>query len=307
MLLLASGYALLRLPSMGIARTLAWLQLVASTAATDVLTRGEPAGFRMVALIEVGLLAAKGIVAVEAYTRSATLLSGWRWTAFALGWPGMRPEVFAAPRKPDDAGARRLSFRGSIRLAAGVAFLLLSQTIAELSASRWLATPTALVGLSLILHFGVLNLLGALWWRVGICVPPVFRDPLRSCSLSEFWGRRWNLAFSEMTSLAVFRPLIGRIGRRPALAAAFLFSGLLHELAISLPVCAGFGLPLSYFGLHAVAMQIEAGLERRGRPIAGRVGWVWTVGWVVLPLPILFHRSFIEGVVWPLLGWSRAA
>ena len=56
----------------------------------------------------------------------------------------------------------------------------------------------------------------------------------------DFWSRRWNLAFSEMTALGVYRPLSGNIGRKAATVAAFLASGLLHELAISLPVLAGY-------------------------------------------------------------------
>ena len=66
-------------------------------------------------------------------------------------------------------------------------------------------------------------------------------------------------------------------------------SALASFIAIYIPT--GFGLPLSYFALHAVAMQVEAILSRRDRPI-NRTPWIgrlWTIGWVVLPLPILFH------------------
>ena len=89
-----------------------------------------------------------------------------------------------------------------------------------------------LPGLSLIVHFGVFDVLAGAGGRAGVDCTPLFRSPLRSASLGEFWGRRWNLAFSEMTALAVYQPLVLRIGRRPALAASFLGSGLLHELAI---------------------------------------------------------------------------
>jgi alginate O-acetyltransferase complex protein AlgI len=86
--------------------------------------------------------------------------------------------------------------------------------------------------------------------------------------------------------------------------AAFLFSGLLHELAISLPVRAGFGLPLLYFAIHGALMLTERGLERAGRPVYRRpgLGRAWTTFWLVAPLPILFHRPFLRGVVWPILG-----
>jgi alginate O-acetyltransferase complex protein AlgI len=84
---------------------------------------------------------------------------------------------------------------------------------------------------------------------------------------------------------------------------AFLASGLLHEIAISLPVGAGFGLPLSYFALHGALMLAERRLEESGRPLSRHkwLGRAWTLFWLVAPLPILFHRPFLEGVVWPLL------
>jgi hypothetical protein len=126
-----------------------------------------------------------------------------------------------------------------------------------------LGTILLLLGLSLVLHFGLFNLLAGLWRRLGADCHALFRAPLKSASLSEFWGRRWNLAFSEMTALAVFRPLRGIVGRQPATMAAFLFSGFLHELAISLPARAGYGLPLLYFALHAGAMQMETALAAR--------------------------------------------
>jgi hypothetical protein len=34
-------------------------------------------------------------------------------------------------------------------------------------------------------------------------------------------------------------------------------------------------------------------------------GWwahVWVLGWLALPLPILFHPPFLRGVGWPLIG-----
>ena len=154
------------------------------------------------------------------------------------------------------------------------------------------------------LHFGLFNLVAGAWRRAGVDCRPLFVAPLRSTSLGEFWGRRWNLAFSQMTAIAIYQPLVRRAGRRAALAASFLGSGLLHELAISVPVRAGYGLPLAYFALHGALVMAEGRLARAGRPI-DRVAWAgraWTLAWLVVPLPILFHRPFLAGVAWPLIG-----
>lgn len=122
-----------------------------------------------------------------------------------------------------------------------------------------------------------------------------FRNPLASRSLSEFWSRRWNVGFSEMIAVAVHRPVRRVAGETAALFAAFLASGLLHELAISVPVHAGYGLPTLYFLLHGALV----GVERKAPHLAGRA---WTIFWLVAPLPVLFHPPFLRGIVWPLVG-----
>ena len=166
-----------------------------------------------------------------------------------------------------------------------------------------LVTGFLLTGLSLVLHFGLFNLLAGLWRLVGVNCRALFRAPLLSGSLSEFWSRRWNLAFSEMTAVAVYRPLNWLIGKRLAGMMAFLFSGMLHELVISVPVKAGYGLPMAYFALHALALQIEIQLERAGMPISNGnwCGRLWTALWILVPLPMLFHMPFLEGVVFLII------
>ena len=79
---------------------------------------------------------------------------------------------------------------------------------------------------------------------------------------------------------------------------------LLHELAISVPVLAGFALPLLYFTLYAVLLLVERALEKAGHPVTdwGRWSHVWVIGWLALPVPILFHGPFLRGVIWPLIG-----
>ena len=47
---------------------------------------------------------------------------------------------------------------------------------------------------------------------------------------------------------------------------------------------------LSLFGLF----NILVGVWRFGR--------VWTIGWLIAPLPILFPPPFLTGVVWSLIG-----
>jgi len=158
-----------------------------------------------------------------------------------------------------------------------------------------------LVGISLILHFGILNISTAGWRALGVNVSELFKSPYKSKSLKEFWGKRWNIAFSEMTTLIAFRPLKTKIGVEKALIASFLLSGLLHEIAISLPVRAGYGLPLTYFAIQAIAMQLEAKSQLVQKITQHKfLSHVWVMTLLILPMPILFHPPFIRHVLIPL-------
>ena len=275
------------------------------------LTIAQPAGFRMLAIIGILLLCMKAVVAVESQASTKPPLRLLNWISFAGLWFGMRPTLFVLIPGPVRHRAADLIQQGVNRLAIGTVFVVVARLI-WVTPDDWfndfvrrsLSTIFLLPGISLILHFGVFNIVAGCWRRVGVNTRPMFRAPLLSKSLSEFWGQRWNLAFSEMTTISVFRPLRERIGPRLATMVAFLFSGLLHELAISVPVQAGFGLPLLYFALHAIAMFIEKHFEQTGRPIYRNAwsGRIWTTAWLVIPLPLLFHRPFLNGCVWPLIG-----
>jgi alginate O-acetyltransferase complex protein AlgI len=289
------GVALLltRVRSPRRARWAAWTLVVVMLWVANGVTAAQPPGFRMLVVIAGLLLAMKAVVSVEAWAREGTRLPPLRWLAFATLWPGMRPALFAHPERRR-SGGWPLVARGLVHIAFGLALFALARIAWHATGSAILASLALLPALSLLLHFGAFGVVAGLWRLAGVDASPLFRAPLRSTSLGEFWGRRWNLAFSEMTALAVYRPLSKAAGRRAGLLAAFGLSGLLHEAAISLPVGAGFGGPLLYFALHGLLTLIE-----RERGPFGRVG---TLASLALPLPLLFHAPFLRGVVWPLLG-----
>jgi hypothetical protein len=201
-----------------------------------------------------------------------------------LFWPGMRPALFAAPRR-EVGGVREPLLRGLRNIVCGAAMFVVARQL-PLAAAIVLGLPA----LSLILHFGLFPIATAAWRAAGFDVHDVFRKPWRSQSLAEFWARRWNTGFSEMLAVIVSRPVTERFGRRASIAAAFLASGLLHELAISVPARGGYGLPTLYFALHGALVAF------------GLRGRLATVLAVVLPLPLLFHAPFVRAVVVPLIG-----
>lgn len=309
-IVLLVGHFVTRVPSVILARSIAWLMVIVGVGGMELCTVSQPAGFRMLTIVGILLYTLKIVVTTEVRLAGKAHLGFWQWIGFAGLWVGMRPALFAdLPRAPRPNAASYF-WRGATNLALGLT-LVMAARAAWLATADWnlswrlfLSTVILLPGLSLTLHFGAFNLLTSCWRWLGVECGSVFRAPLRSKSLAEFWGKRWNIAFSEMTTLAVFRPLRGVCGNALATVMAFLFSGLLHELAISFPVRAGFGWPLLYFALHGIGMLIESRWIALAELINTRplIGRLWTVSWIVIPLPILFHQPFLRGCIWPLIG-----
>ncbi len=111
---------------------------------------------------------------------------------------------------------------------------------------------------------------------------PISREPWRSTSLADFWGRRWNLAFRDLAYAWVFLPLHRPLGPTPAAAAVFAFSGILHEVALSAPAGAGFGLPTLYFAIQFAGTELTAFLQRLGGAFARRSPLPISPRWVLV-------------------------
>lgn len=252
---------------------------------------------RMIAIIGGTLIAMKMLTL--ACARAEGVVLGRKATVEFLGWPGMRPSLFASRRASDRRAAAELAKNGVRALLIGAALFVCARVIAmapmDITIKQMIVTWIALPALSLMLHFGLFDLVTGFYRARGVPVEKLFRAPLRARSVSEFWSRRWNIGFSEMISLVVYRPLRRHAGPGVALAGSFLASGLLHELAISVPVGAGYGLPTAYFLIHGALVGIE-------RKMARPPGQLWTIFWLAAPMPLLFHPPFLRGVIWPLAG-----
>lgn len=271
----------------------AWGLVILGGTAVGRLSADQPPGLRMILLIAALLWGMKAVV--MAVHRAA---GGWALplpaaAAWWLGWPGMRPAAFASLGGPPRPDAARVAAGGLLCLTAGLLLIVGARVVLTTTGSPWAATVPLLVGLSFALHFGLIDVAAGLWRRCGADARPLFHSPLSSAGPTEFWSRRWNVAFSEMTALAVVRPATARLGPAGGLMAGFLVSGLLHEAAISVPAGAGFGGPTAYFLLHGGLVL----WERNGGP----TGTAWTAFWVIAPLPMLFHPPFLSKVVWPII------
>ena len=199
-------------------------------------------------------------------------------TAKALGyllfWPGMNATAFLDSRSQAARPPLREWLPAIANLVVGLV-LLFALVPAVIDRSDLLAGWIGMVGLALVLHFGVVHIVSLVWRMGGVAAEPLMDFPILASSLGDFWGRRWNRAFRDVAFAQVFRPLVGRIGAAGATMAVFIVSGLIHELVISVPVRGGWGGPTLYFVLQGVGLLAERSrLGRRlgfGRGLMGRV------------------------------------
>jgi Membrane bound O-acyl transferase family len=257
--------------------------------------------YRMAAIVSLQLLAMKTIVLVESYTGKPSL-NFVQWLVFAQAWFGMRPILFERLFSKALPDIVPIFAKGISRIAIGFLLLYASKQLENQHLTLFfLPDLLMLIGLSLILHFGILNICTALFRFLGVDVKELFRAPYKSKSLKEFWGRRWNMAFSEMTALVAYRPLKDKYGKNNAMICSFLLSGIVHEIAISCPVKSGYGLPLLYFVIHGVVMYAEGEVNWIKKIINHKIlAHIWVFGWLILPTPLLFHKAFLTGVLVPL-------
>lgn len=221
--------------------------------------------------------------------------------AFLLLWAGMNPTPFGV--KSGAASSPRMA-----EWIEPLAKTLLGAALVWIVVPQWLdAAPMAaawagMSGLILLLHCGLFHLAALAWRSVGLDVEPIMDRPATAKSLAEFWGRRWNRAFRFVADELVYRPLARRVGPQAALAAAFLFSGIVHDLAISMPARGGYGLPTLYFLIQGAALLfVHTAVGRRFGLQRGMPARLWAIAVIIGPLGLLAHPQFIQAVMLPLL------
>ncbi len=209
-----------------------------------------------------------------------------------LFWPGMDAAHFETTG-PEPLPASTPALPILLAFLAGTGLLLIART-ATSPITQGLLGMAALVAL---LHFGGFAVLANAWNRLGMAAVPLMREPWKADGLVDFWGARWNRGFSDIARFAVFRPLVRRFGPLAGTLAGFLLSGLAHEIVISLPARAGWGLPTLYFLIQGGGVLAE----RRwlGTAPGARRVLAWFL--ILAPAPLLFHPSFLERVIAPFI------
>lgn len=133
----------------------------------------------------------------------------------------------------------------------------------------------------------------------GQLLPPLHCRLWLTRGLADFWGRRWNLWFSDWFRYAI----LTRLRRWPVLALILTFgvSGVMHEWVINVPLyyltgTAWFGSMMVYFLLQAAGVLLERRfLKGRDRL---KIGFAWLV--ILAPSPLLMNEGLLRTLhLWP--------
>ncbi|EOY12188.1 Wax synthase, putative [Theobroma cacao] len=152
--------------------------------------------------------------------------------------------------------------------------------------------------------FGVSN--GLVHATSGLELEPPSDEPYLSTSLQDFWGKRWNLMVTNLLRHTVYKPMRSftdnMLGPKwaplPAVLAAFLVSGLMHELLFYYVTRVSPTWEVTwYFVLHGACVVAEFGVKRAfpGKP---RLHWAMsaplTIGFVVATAMWLFFPPLLR-------------
>lgn len=277
---IAAGPVLASVRMVWARRLAGWLVLAVLVAGADRLLSDQGAIPRMVGICCVLLGGMKGLVYAEWVGTERLPLR--RYCVFAFLWFGMDPASFRNRR----AG---LEWKEDVKLGW---LLMLTGTVGAwlVWAMGWRQILIMFAPMSLGFHFGALRVLKGGMRAAGFPVRTLFPNVLEARGVGDFWSRRWNVGYSQMMQRLVGRPFEALAGENAGTMAVFIISGFLHELAITLPVKSGFGLPTIYFTVHGILVLLE---KRRGRPF----GKIPALLAVAAPLGLLFPPAFQNEVI----------
>ena len=224
-----------------------------------------------------------------------------RSVTYFFGWPGMEAATFLRGNPETREPSKTQWLFAAAKTSTGVTLVL----FAARDPFDWPPLLTGwlgMLGIILFLHFGLFDLIALAWQSAGVNARPVMRSPILATSLAEFWGARWNTAFNVLAHDLAFRPLVRKFGVARATLGVFLISGIVHDLVISLPARAGFGLPTGYFLVQGIAVLAERSVLGCSLGLGkGFRGWLFTMVCTGAPAFWLFHPTFVTNVILPML------
>lgn len=297
-LTLLAGFVFMKMLHKATLRIIVWAVPVLDVVAGHLHITDSRPWYRMMIYIFLLFVGMKTVTVVYRYPGKGRL-NFLQWIAFALGWPGMDPLPFEQLGKGKCVYYIGLVTSGLISFTAGAILLIFFACLLKYYALHYYTICLlSFIPIVMIFHTGLLNIGAALWGLAGLQLSPLMDAPWKSDSVGSFWGRRWNIAFIQMTKITLFVPLARKGKSRLALLLSFFISGIFHEIALTLPVEAGYGLPMLYFILQSIFVLAERKFIHKLSPAVRRL---WTFACLLLPFPLLLHPAFIHEILLPFL------
>ncbi len=141
---------------------------------------------------------------------------------------------------------------------------------------------------------------GTQMWLSGHGAAETFRSPPLARSPRDFWGRRWNLVFRNLSHRLLFQRAARGHGPLAAGAVVFLWSIIAHEYLIFSALGHSQGHMSAFFALHGAVTLASSRLKvGRSWPTVLAIGAHWL--WMLATAP-LFFAPILE--VFPAREWS---
>jgi len=278
-----------------------WIAFVLCVGVVAMATQHLNGWQRMIAISFAMFFFLKAVTLLRESAQGTTL-SPPRLVAYIFLWPGMHARSFFSRVHPATrpAAPEWISAMAKVIFGLSLVFGVQSHIESSLLLRAWIG----MTGFVFIFHFGLFHLASCIFRFLGIAAEPIMNLPIASRSLAEFWGKRWNLAFRDLSKSLVLHPASRFTSPAVAGFVVFFFSGLIHEAAISYPASGGYGGPLAYFLIQwgGLAAEKQKSVSRilQSLPEGNRV---LTLAVTLLPLPLLFHPPFAKEVMLPLLDF----
>ena len=238
--------------------------------------------------------------------RNKIVHAPWRSIAYVLAWPGMDAKPFLDASRSVPLPPWRAWVAAVLKTCFGAGLLWGVARCFPAVQPLWRGW-TGMIGLIFLLHFGSFHIVALFWQSLGVDAKPIMASPLRSESLGEFWGKRWNLGFRQLAHELIFVPLHKKLGAKATGFLVFVASGVIHDLVISVPACGGYGLPTGYFAVQGLGVLVEhSSFGARLGLRKGVRGWLFTVLFTAAPAFWLFHPWFVVRVIIPFMYWIHA-
>ncbi|MBX3190245.1 MAG: hypothetical protein KF819_24815 [Labilithrix sp.] len=208
-------------------------------------------------------------VAVRLYdlAMEKEVLPAWRRVLHASVWIEMRRTPRIAPYFHRRSVGALVVFGGLA--AAGIELVFSTQVFLL----RWIGG--ALAAYASFSAFCALAML--LWSALGFALPRLHDHPIKSRTIAEFWGERWNRIVGAWLRTSCFMPLARRRMPRLGLVAAFTVSTILHAYLAWAALDARAALYWCVFFMLQIPLVFAERALRVARwpPALGRA---WTIG-----------------------------